>query len=61
MERLFSSGVVVALSFAKTYALGVGNAHMARTDALLCYDMVKTRITRMLMGRDDLFYALIID
>ena len=35
----------------------IGNADMADTDALLCYDMVKTRITRMFMGRDDLFLS----
>jgi len=61
MERIFDSGVLQTMFFAKTYSQGVGTQRTARLDIMLCYQMVKDRVKKMLEGRDDIFYALIID
>ena len=61
LQRIFDSGALDMLDFAKKYSLGVGARVIVRDDLLQCEDMVKLRIKNMLKGRDDLFYALIID
>ena len=61
MDRIFDSGVLETLFFAKTYALGVGGRKTAELDVMLCYQMVKDRVKKVMAGRDDLFFSLIVD